>query len=159
MNLIKWLDKNLEKAILSIFLLLMIVVMGAQVVARYVFNSSLSWSEELTRYLFIWSAFLSLPYTIRYGIALKIDQHLNIFSKGVSRAINIIGHILMLFFFLFMFFQSADVVGISFNSGQKSPALGLPMYVVQMSSFIGFGLAIVRVVQSLFMYIREINKI
>lgn len=154
MNILKWLDENLEKTILCIFLSIMVVVMGVQVVARYIFNSSLSWSEELSRYLFIWSAFLSLPYTIKNGIALKIDQLLTLFSEDGKRVINIIGHILMLVFFTFMLFKATDVVQIAINSGQRSPALGLPMYLVQASSVVGFILAIVRVVQFLVINIK-----
>lgn len=154
MNILKWLDENLEKTILCIFLSIMVVVMGVQVVARYIFNSSLSWSEELSRYLFIWSAFLSLPYTIKNGIALKIDQLLTLFSQDGKRVINIIGYILMLVFFTFMLFKATDVVQIAINSGQRSPALGLPMYLVQASSVVGFILAIVRVVQFLVINIK-----
>ena len=37
-----------------------IVVVGfAQVVFRYVLESPLSWSEELVRYVFVWSVFLT----------------------------------------------------------------------------------------------------
>lgn len=154
LNILKWLDENLEKTILCIFLSIMVVVMGVQVVARYIFNSSLSWSEELSRYLFIWSAFLSLPYTIKNGIALKIDQLLTLFSQDGKRVINIIGYILMLVFFTFMLFKATEVVQIAINSGQRSPALGLPMYLVQASSVVGFILAIVRVVQFLVINIK-----
>ena len=53
MRVIKWLDNYLEEALLVIMLLFMMVIMGIQVTARYVFSYSLSWSEEITRYLFI----------------------------------------------------------------------------------------------------------
>lgn len=158
LDIIRWLDKNIEKVLLCIFLGVMVVVMSVQVVARYVFNSSLSWSEELTRYLFIWSAFLSLPFTIRYGIALKIDHFLILLSKNAKRIVNIIGHILMLVFFIFMLLQSLDVVQSAINSGQKSPALGLPMYIVQVSSTVGFTLAIIRTVQSLINYFKNVQE-
>ena len=54
MKVLKWLDNNLEQAILLILLCGMTIVMGGQIIARYAFSASLSWSEELTRYLFIW---------------------------------------------------------------------------------------------------------
>ena len=55
-----WLDENLEEFILVVFLIAMTLIMGIQVFCRYVLGMSLSWSEELTRYLFIWSGFLSV---------------------------------------------------------------------------------------------------
>ena len=60
--MIKWLDENLEEALLAMLLCGMALVMGIQVFSRYALGSSLSWSEELTRYMFIWSAFLSISY-------------------------------------------------------------------------------------------------
>ena len=44
---------------------------------RQILNASLSWSEELTRYLFIWSAFISISYCIKKWISIKIDQLIN----------------------------------------------------------------------------------
>ncbi|MBZ2174909.1 TRAP transporter small permease [Schnuerera sp. xch1] len=159
MNLLKWLDENLEKFVLGVFLSIMVVVMGIQVVARYVFNSSLTWSEELTRFIFVWSAFLTLPYTIKFGISLKIDQLLNLFTKDIRKVLNIISHILMLVFFIFMLYNATDVVRSAINSGQRSPAIGLPMYLIQVSSVVGFALTIVRVLQSLVIYIRTTEKV
>ena len=58
MKVLKWLDNNLEQAILLILLCGMTIVMGGQIIARYAFSASLSWSEEITRYMFIISGFL-----------------------------------------------------------------------------------------------------
>lgn len=52
-KILHWLDENLEEFILVIFLIAMTLIMGIQVFCRYVLGMSLSWSEELTRYLFI----------------------------------------------------------------------------------------------------------
>jgi len=51
-KILHWLDENLEEFILVIFLIAMTLIMGIQVFCRYVLGMSLSWSEELTRYLF-----------------------------------------------------------------------------------------------------------
>ena len=61
-KVLNWLDANLEQFLLCILLAAMAIVMGIQVFCRYVLSMSLSWSEELTRYLFIWSGFLSVSY-------------------------------------------------------------------------------------------------
>lgn len=61
-KILHWLDENLEEFILVIFLIAMTLIMGIQIFCRYVLGMSLSWSEELTRYLFIWCGFLSVSY-------------------------------------------------------------------------------------------------
>ncbi len=47
-----WLDRYLEEFILVCFLIAMTLIMGIQVFSRYILGQSLSWSEEITRYLF-----------------------------------------------------------------------------------------------------------
>ena len=61
-KVLHWLDENLEEFLLVVFLIAMTLIMGIQVLSRYVLGQSLSWSEEITRYLFIWSGFLSVSY-------------------------------------------------------------------------------------------------
>ena len=70
MKIIRWLDDNLEEALLIALLVTMTLLMGLQVFSRYILNASLSWSEELTRYLFIWSGFLSISYCIKKWISI-----------------------------------------------------------------------------------------
>ena len=57
MKVLKWLDDYLEEALLLVLLCAMTCIMGVQITARYVFSSSLSWSEEITRFMFIISGF------------------------------------------------------------------------------------------------------
>ena len=84
MKVLKWLDNNLEQAILLILLCGMTIVMGGQIIARYAFSASLSWSEEITRYMFIISGFISASYCIKNGLSVKIDQLVGMLpGKGV----------------------------------------------------------------------------
>ena len=46
MKILKWLDRNLEEKLMMVLLMAMVLIMGIQVVCRYVFNNSLSWTEE-----------------------------------------------------------------------------------------------------------------
>lgn len=68
---LQWLDENLEEVLLVIALAAMAVIMGIQVIARYIFGASLSWSEELTRYIFIWAGFLSVSYCTKKCISIN----------------------------------------------------------------------------------------
>ena len=78
---LQWLDENLEEVLLVIALAAMAVIMGIQVIARYIFGASLSWSEELTRYIFIWAGFLSVSYCTKKCISIKIEQFVAMFPK------------------------------------------------------------------------------
>lgn len=50
MKVIKWLDKHFEEFFLVLILVSIVLVMLYQIIRRYIFNSSLTWSEEFCRY-------------------------------------------------------------------------------------------------------------
>lgn len=146
-KVLRWLDQNLEEFLLVLFLAAMAVIMGIQVLARYVLGMSLSWSEEVARYLFIWSGFLSVSYCTKKCVSIKIEQFVASFPKRWKAALKVLNHTIELVLFLYLlpfawnYFYSAVI------SGQKSPALGLPMYLVQAAPMAGFVLCAFRVVQ------------
>ena len=100
MKLLKWLDDYLEEALLLIMLGIMVVVMGIQITARYVFASSLSWSEEITRFLFICSGFLSASYCIKKSLSVKIDQLVNMLPGRGVHIFRLISYSIQLVIFL-----------------------------------------------------------
>lgn len=51
----------------------MIAVVSLQVALRYLLNTSLDWSDEISRLLFVWSIFLAIPLGIREGAHVGID--------------------------------------------------------------------------------------
>lgn len=145
--MIKWLDDNFEETAMIILLSAMTIVMGIQICSRYVFGYSLSWSEEITRYLFIWSAFLSLGYCIKKGISIKIEQFINIYSEKEKKYIKIINYFLEISMFIYLIPFSITYLYGSISGGQISPALGIPMYMVQSAPLVGFTLGFIRVIQ------------
>lgn len=48
----KFLNEHLEACFIVPLMFLMSIIIFVQVVMRYVFHSSLTWSEEMARYLF-----------------------------------------------------------------------------------------------------------
>lgn len=159
MKLIRWLDDNLEETLLIILLVLMSVVMGIQVVSRYLFNASLSWSEELTRYLFIWSAFLSISYCIKKWISIKIDQIMNLCPKNVYVILQLILNIVLFLFFAYLSIHAYQYLLDSIASAQRSPALGIPMYLVQSAPLTGFVLAMIRSFQQILLEITNVKAL
>ncbi|SCZ79485.1 TRAP transporter small permease [Acidaminobacter hydrogenoformans] len=148
MRIIRWLDAHFEEVILTFFLYIMVAVMGYQVVMRYLFNNSVVWSEELTRYLFVWSAFVSIGYCIKKRSSIKIDQIVHLMPKVVQKVILLLTKVVSLFFFVYLLRYSFNVVQATIKSGQLSPALQMPMVFVHLASIVGFAMAIVRILES-----------
>ena len=148
MRMIRWLNAHFEEALMTIFLIIMVLVMGYQVAMRYIFNNSLPWSEELTRYLFVWSAFISIGYCIKHHSSIKIEQVLHLMPPVVQKVILLLTKIVSLLFFAYVLRYSLNVVQATIKSGQLTPALQIPMYFVHYASVVGFGLAVYRILES-----------
>ena len=85
-KILHYLDEYLEEILMVIFLIAMTLIMGIQVFSRYVLGMSLSWSEEITRYLFIWSAFLSVSLCTRKCISIKLTSLYSFFQGEEKRS-------------------------------------------------------------------------
>lgn len=141
-------DKKFEESILCVLLVIMTIILGIQIVARYVFGNSLAWSEELVRYLFVWSAFLGVPYCIRKGTSIKVDQFRELMPIGVRKALAYIDKVIIFALFLILAIFSFDVIRSTYISGQTSAAMGIPMWLVQSSVFVGSVLSMIRISQN-----------
>jgi len=144
---LKWLDHYLEETILAALLLGMAVIMGIQVVSRFVLGASLSWTEEITRYLFIWAGFLSVSYCSKRCISIKIEQFVAKFSRRTRAIIKVVNHTIELAFFFYMIPFAWSYMMSAVESGQVSPALSIPMYYVQAAPFVSFVLVAFRIIQ------------
>lgn len=147
--MLKAIDDYLEETILLILLVLMTCIMGVQIVSRYVFQNSLTWSEELVRYMFVWSAFLGVPFCIKHGLSIKVDQFRNFFPIPLQKVLMYIDKIIIFLLFLVLFIYSFTVIKATYLSGQTSPAMQLPMWTVQISVTVSSLLSMIRSIQNL----------
>ncbi len=149
MSFIKWIDDHIEEVALVVLLIFMTIVMSIQVIARYVFSYSLTWSEEITRYMFIWSGFLSISFCYKKGIVIKIEQVLSLLPNPVRKIISIFEKLVALVFFIYMVPFGYKFLLASIDSGQLSPAMRLPMHLIQSAPIVGFILTAARVAEGL----------
>lgn len=157
MKILKWLDDYFEEVLLIIFLFLITVIMGIQIVARYAFESSLSWSEEITRFIFIWMGFLSISYCIKKDISVRIRQFVEMFSEKAMCFLNIISAVIQMLFFLYMVPFTYEYVMAAVTSQQTSPACGIPMYIIQFSALLAFALSVLRLMQVICENVKKIK--
>ena len=156
MKFLKWLDDNLEETILILLLICMVVIMGMQILARYALNTSLSWSEELTQYLFVWSVFLSISYCVKKRISIKIEQFLSILPKKGQTGLRLLRHTLVFIFCLIMIPYCVTYVRQAIDLQATSAALHIPMYFIQSAPLVGFLLLTVRDFQA---WLREAKNL
>ena len=113
------------RKVIGIMMAVMVVVMCYQVVLRYVFNNSNIWSEEVTRYLFVYVSLLGSFIAARKNTHLKVDFFVNLLKGNVKRYFTIITNIAVILFVIYL-------IPLSYNLSLStmrniSPGLKMPM--------------------------------
>ena len=150
------LEYGLEEKISMLIMLLIAVFMGMQICARYIFNSSLSWPEEICVYLLIWMGLLSLSYCIRTRTAIKVEMLINfLFPPRILFYFHLFEDVISIVFYGFLCIPAWQLLSTSIANGQVSAALHLPMYLVQSAPLVVFILAVIRSAQDIFFLVQE----
>ena len=161
MKALKWIDRHLEEILLVVLLFIMMMIMGIQILSRYAFGNSLSWSEEITRFCFIWTGFLSISYCIKNGKSIKIEQFVEWFrddweGRGVH-LFRLVSYVIEMILFAYLLPFAWHFVQASRAGRAASPAVGIPMWIVQSITVISFALCEIRLAQKLVERIRLIR--
>ena len=155
MRLLKLLDDKLEAVLCIILLSVMTVVVFIQVIMRYVVQDALAWSEELSRYLFVWLIYLGIPLGAKHMKHIKIEAPLSLFPRKARKYVVILGDIIFLAFCVIIAVTTYTLVLKQSASGQTSPAMGIPMWIVYLAPCVGFALTSIRQIQVLVYRIRN----
>ena len=141
----KWFD-NAEEYLLVGSLAFNVVLVFFQVVMRYVFQNSLSWSEELARYIFLWQTWLGASYAVKEHRHLRVEMLADRF-KGRSRLVFELFVLLVWFgFSAFLAYQGYRMTAFLAQSGQSSAAMQIPISWAYASVPVGCGLMALRLV-------------
>lgn len=94
-SIVKFLDR-LEEVILISMFAGMVLIIFFQVIMRYGFNNSLSWSEELGKLLFVWLSWLGISIGAKRGEHIKITMLIDKLSFIKAHVLNIISEIIVM---------------------------------------------------------------
>lgn len=85
--------------LVTIVLAALLAIMGMQIVARYGFNASLIWAEEMCRYLLIWASFLAAALSYERGevaaVTMLRDALPRVAGLVMAIVVNMLGVVLL----------------------------------------------------------------
>ena len=146
---------RIEEFLIASFMAAATLVTFAAVVMRYVTGSGIDWAQELTIYLFIWMAKFGAAYGVRTGIHIGVDFLVNWVRPSIRRAMVIAALSLGVIFTGSIAFFGARWVIFIYGTGQVSPDMEMPMWIVYLAIPFGSGLMCYRFVQVLSGFIRH----
>lgn len=127
-------------AVSATLLLGVVAVVLLSVFFRYVVNSSLSWGEELTRYLAAWLVFTGMAPAYRAGEHVRIGVLVDRFSERSRRVLYVASEVLVLVLVSAIAWEAAHLTIANFTRDQVTPGLRIPIAWVYLAIPVGMGL-------------------
>ncbi|TDL81254.1 TRAP transporter small permease [Palleronia sediminis] len=141
---------HLEEVFIAILLGSASVILFANVVARYGFNTGVVWAEEVVRYQIIWLVFIGSSVAVRKGIHIGIDALPQVLPAPLAHALRVAVLCICVLFCAALLYYSILLVMQTRAFGQKTSAMQMPFWIVQLAIPIGAGLMGLRFSQALF---------
>jgi len=143
-----------EEWVAAFGMFLMLVLVCVEITKRQFFNSSFLWSEEVARYLMIWSIYFGASAAVASGSHLRIDMLINLVPIRARRLLDIFAQFWVFAFSLAITYAGYKYVGDSFTLGFVSADsnLSLQMGWIQLVIPVTFAL-------SAFHALRQLSKL
>ncbi len=134
---------------------IMVVVIFLQVFFRFVVRSSLPWSEELARYVMAYAIFIGAAIAAKESAHIGILAVVNKFPKSAEKYTKTFAMVVSFIFTVILIYLAFLIVQFLINTGQKSPALRIPIWIAYLSVPLGAVLMSIRFMQAAFIQYNE----
>lgn len=126
------------------FLVILVLV---TVFFRYVLGMGIGWSDEIVRYINIWTALLGASIAFKYGDHVGIEFFRNFLP---DKALRLFKFSINLLVFAFMIMSEYYFFQYFLKSKALTPAMQIPYRWIQVSLFVGFAIMLIHLLSFLF---------
>lgn len=144
---------NIEVYIGSVLFIIIMFLLTAQVISRYVFRHSITWTEELAVIMFVWMTYLGVSGAVTYRKHLRIDAFINVCSFKVKKILLIVSDLIFIGFNIYVIFPLLRIIN-SLGAG-KSAMLGIPKKFSYIIIPVMLGVSCIRIVQDIVKLVHE----
>ncbi|WFS62801.1 TRAP transporter small permease [Pseudodesulfovibrio thermohalotolerans] len=123
--MIKKFFTNFEEGACMILIATMVFALTLQVFMRFVLSSSLAWTEELSRYSFIWSVYMGGVLAVKHSQHVRISAQFMVLPPKCRVALLMFTDTLWMVANFFIAYQSVLVLRDAFAFPEVSPTLGI----------------------------------
>lgn len=154
-----WLDNYLEYTIIAVLTGVMMVVLFAQVLIRFVFNGNLAWTEEIALYSMVWLCYFASSLAVKKRAHLKVEI-LTVFMKPTWQKIFEMLSLLVFFAFsCFVLYFCSKLTFDVLRRGQVTAVLQIPKWICYAGVPLGFLMTILRSIQDFIKLIQEFKAL
>ncbi|MCP4403550.1 MAG: TRAP transporter small permease [bacterium] len=157
-KILRFLDWHVEEIFLLPALAYLVVSLGVEVFRRYVLKLPSPYTSEISTYVFLWIVYLGVPYAIRRNKHITLDFLPQTMSPKINCILLVLDKIIVIAFCVFFIPQAVKLMAFNHMVDMRSDAMGLPIWIVLICFPLGFGLGIIRLIQSLILSIVDYRK-
>ena len=121
-----------------------------------ILNDSLSWSEELVRYIFVWQVWLGASLGMRINEHIRVDMFVKKLPTAAQKFLNFLVILLLLWFYFALVFYGFQYLQSTIERNMTSTALRIPLAWVYASLPVGSFIIAIRYIALL---IKEVSKL
>ena len=127
---------NIDVAIASIAMCVLVGLTFAGVVARYILGSPFTWIEEIQAAMIVWVIFGAAGAAFRTGNHAAIEVFFEFFPKAVKNIINILILLVTIVTLLFLGYLSIQYMMVFANSGRTTAVLHISYILIYCFNFV-----------------------
>ena len=137
---------KVEYFLVAVMIAIMAIVNFMQVVFRYVIEGSLPWSEELLRFLFVWSTFLGAGIGVRKGAHLGLTAIVDNLPLSLKKFVTFVNYGVCIAFSAIIGYLGLSIVSMQAEFNVRSSAMEIQMYWISMAIPVSFVLIILHII-------------
>lgn len=137
---------RLELVVANLSLALLVGVLTGQIFFRYVLHTGLAWSEEISRFAFIWFVYISASLAAQRGTHIRVTLFTRWFPGG-QRAALLLADAIWIGFNAFVVVAGILLIQRTLQYPVYSTSLFLPLAYIYTVIPIAHGLMILRIVE------------
>ncbi|MEM7429903.1 MAG: TRAP transporter small permease [Pseudomonadota bacterium] len=155
MAALRWLERHLEEVICCSCLVVISCCVFLQVIARYIFETALHWTEEVAAFAMVWAVYMGAALCVRERFHIRIIVGVKSLPERFGRWVLIVADLLWAFFCIFMIKVSWDYLAVLWRFTSTTPSLGINELYPQSVLLVGYALMLFRLAQLYVVWIRE----
>ena len=155
-SILSWFFKYIFSNIMILFYAVMIISLFLQVFTRYILKLPLFWTEELSRYTFLWFLFLGSGIAFYENSHIKVEMLTSKLPRKLKNIYQIAIHLIIISYLIIVVWKGFELI--HFVRRQVTPALQISRSYPYMAIPVGSILMILGLMYRLIVDIQNIKK-
>lgn len=140
-NALRWIER-IETGLIAAFVLAMVLLAGAQILLRNLFDSGLAWADPLLRAMVLWAAMLGALAAARDDKHIGLDLVAHFVHGRAKRALRVVTLLFAAVVCAAMAWYGVGLVQLDYGSGAATA--GIANWIIEAIVPVGFGLLALR---------------